>query len=201
MSALVIDGHPNPDSLTSALARRYADAHGDARLLAVRDLDFDPILHQGYVGDQTLEPDLRRALDDLLSADHVAIATPIWWASTPALLKGLLDRILIPKVTYRYRPNGFPEGLLRGRTGRILMTCDSPRWFLALSGDPAVKALKRQTMQFCGIRPVRLTRFTNVRHADEARRASWLDRAAVDGSADACRGVQEVSRTGPLVRA
>ncbi|WP_110589896.1 NAD(P)H-dependent oxidoreductase [Microbacterium suaedae] len=201
MSALVIDGHPNPDSLTAALARRYAEAHGDARLLAVRDLTFDPIMRRGYRGEQPLEPDLRAALDDLLAADHVAVATPVWWASTPALLKGFLDRILLPKITYRYRSNGLPEGLLREKTGRILMTSDSPRWFLSLTGDPAVKHLKNQTMQFCGIRPVRLTRFTGVREADDARRANWLELAAAAGAADARRSTRSAAAPASLTRA
>lgn len=187
MPALVIDGHPNPESLTAALARRYADAYGDARLIAVRDLAFDPVLRAGYRGEQPLEPDLRDALDAIFDADHIAVATPIWWSSTPALLKGFFDRILLPKVAYRYRPSGLPEGLLRGRTGRILMTSDSPRWLLPLIGNPAARQVRNETMRFCGIRPARVMHFADVRHADDARRARWLDRAAEAGSADAAR--------------
>lgn len=193
MPALVIDGHPSPDSLVSALAHRYADAHGDATVLAVRDLDFDPVLRAGYRGEQPLEPDLERALDAVFAADHIVVATPVWWASTPALLKGFLDRALLPRVAYRYRPNGFPEGLLRGRTGRVIMTSDSPRWFLRWTGDPAMRQLRGQTLRFCGIRRVRASRFTDVRHADAERMSGWLDRVAEDARRDAARVAREVS--------
>ncbi|NHI16699.1 NAD(P)H-dependent oxidoreductase [Microbacterium excoecariae] len=201
MPALVIDGHPDPDSFTSALARRYADAHGDARVVAVRDLDFDPVLRRGYRGSQPLEPDLSSALDAFLAADHLAVATPLWWSSTPALLKGFFDRILVPKVTYRYRPNGLPEGLLPAATGRILLTADSPGWYLAATGDAGVAQLRRHTMRFCGVDRVRVTRFTRVRRSDAARREAWLDRAARAGAADA-RSSAGAARTGasaPLV--
>ncbi|MGW9113989.1 NAD(P)H-dependent oxidoreductase [Microbacterium sp. NPDC055683] len=174
MSALVIDGHPSPESLTAALARGYAQAHGDATLLALRDLAFDPVLRAGYRGVQELEPDLERAVSLLLAADHLVVATPVWWASTPALLKGFFDRVLLPKTAYRYRSNGLPEGLLTARSGRILLTSDSPRWFLAWTGDPATRQVRDQTMRFCGVRGVRATRFTAVRRADAARRDVWL---------------------------
>lgn len=192
MSSLVIDGHPDPDSLVASLARRYADAHGSARLLALRDLDFDPVLRRGYQAEQPLEPDLRDALDAIFDASHIVIATPVWWASVPALLKGFFDRILLPKVTYRYRANGLPGGLLAGRTGRLIVTSDSPRWYLPLVGDSTVKQVRNETMRFCGIRPVRTSRFTDVRHADDARRAGWLDRVAADARRDAARDAAPV---------
>ncbi|MBP2436207.1 NAD(P)H-dependent oxidoreductase [Microbacterium amylolyticum] len=196
MPALVIDGHPNADSLTAALAQRYADEYGNATRVALRDLDFDPVLRQGYRGQQTLEPDLAATLDAMLSATHITIATPIWWASTPALLKGFFDRILLPKVTYQYRANGLPEGLLRGRSGRVIITSDSPRWLLALIGDPASVQVRKQTLGFCGIRPTSVSRFTDVRHASPARRESWLDRIARDARRDAQRAEHTPSPSG-----
>lgn len=51
-STLVLDAHPNPGSLCAALAERYAGAHPDARLLRLRDLDFDPHLRHGYTPGQ-----------------------------------------------------------------------------------------------------------------------------------------------------
>ncbi|GAA4779085.1 NAD(P)H-dependent oxidoreductase [Microbacterium gilvum] len=174
MSALVIDGHPSPESLTAALSRRYAEAHGDAVLLTLRDLAFDPVLREGYRGVQQLEPDLERCLSLLLTADHLVVASPVWWASTPALLKGFFDRVLLPKETYRYRPSGLPEGLLPAQSGRLLLTSDSPRWFLAWTGEPAARQVRDQTMRFCGVRGVRTTRFTSVRRADAMRREAWL---------------------------
>lgn len=187
MTALVLDGHPSADSLTSALARRYADAHGDARLLAVRDLDFDPVLQRGYRQRQDLEPDLADALDALLAASHVVVATPVWWASTPALLKGFFDRVLLPQRTYRYGANGVPQGLLTARTGRLLLTSDSPRWFLAYTGDPTLRQVRNQTLRFCGIRSVRTTHFPSVRRSDDAERRAWLDRTAAIAQHDARR--------------
>ena len=102
MSALVIDAHPNPDSLISALAAAYASAHDDARLLALRDLEFDVHMRYGYTKRMQIEPDLADARQAIRDADHIVIATPVWWRSVPALLKGGLDRALLPQEDYRY---------------------------------------------------------------------------------------------------
>ena len=191
-AVLVIDAHPNPDSLCTALAARYADAArqtgADVTVLALRELRFDPILHQGYRGEQPLEPDLLRAQGLIEAGTHVCLVTPLWWGSVPALLKGFFDRILQRGWAFRYLPNGSPLGLLAGRSARVLLTTDSPGWYLRLlQGDPTVKQLVRSTLRFCGFKPVRVTRFGPVHGSTPQARAGWLDRAAAVGAQDAGR--------------
>ncbi|MWV57703.1 flavodoxin family protein [Rathayibacter sp. VKM Ac-2754] len=194
---LIIDGHPNPDSLCAALARRYADEHGDAEVLAVRDLAFDPDMRFGYTRRQELEPDLERAWLLLLEARHVVVVTPVWWGSVPAVLKGFFDRVLLPRRAYRTRPNGLPEGLLTGRTGRVIVTSDSPRWYLPLVGDTTVRHVRRTTLRFCGIRPVRATRLGPVKDSTPERRQAWLAEAGRLGRLDARRSSAVAARPEP----
>ena len=185
---LVIDGHPDAASLTARLAASYAAGAGDQSvLLALRDLDFDLNLRTGYRTPQALEPDLVRARELLERADHVAVFTPLWWGSVPALLKGFFDRTLERGWAFRYQENGMPEGLLAGRTGRLAVTSDSPRWYLPLVGDSTVKQVKGRTMEFCGIKPTRVTRYADVRGRSEAQVAAWIRGAADLGAADAAR--------------
>ena len=77
MTALVIDGHPFADSLTASIAQRYTAAHADARLLALRDLDFDPHLRFGYRRRMTLEPDLIDAKAALARELAARFHTPV----------------------------------------------------------------------------------------------------------------------------
>lgn len=184
MPTLVIDGHPNPDSLSAAIAAGYARAHGDATLLAIRDLDFDPVLRLGYRGEQALEPDLAAAQRAIERADHVVVVVPVWWGSIPALAKGFFDRAFLPRWAFRYRANGLVEGLLAGRSGRVIVTTDSPLWYLRAVGDTTVRAVRDRTMRFSGIRPVRALRLGPVRGSSDERRRRWLARvervAAID---------------------
>ncbi|HOV18163.1 MAG TPA: NAD(P)H-dependent oxidoreductase [Ottowia sp.] len=187
---LVIDAHPNADSLCSALARRYVEgarqAGADVQVLTLRELRFDPVLHKGYQGDQPLEPDLQRAQAMILDCEHLCLVTPLWWGSVPALLKGFFDRTLQRGWAFRYLDSGNPLGLLAGRSARVLLTTDSPGWYLRwLQGDPTVKQLVRSTLRFCGFKPVRATRFGPVRVSTPQARSGWLQQAADTGAQDA----------------
>lgn len=181
-NVLVIDSHPDPQSLTARLAASYAEGAGEAAVpLVLRDLDFDLTLRT------VLEPDLVRAQDLIAWADHVAVFTPLWWGSVPALLKGFFDRTLERGWAFRYKENGMPEGLLAGRTGRLAVTSDSPRWYLPLVGDSTVKQVRGRTMEFCGIKPTKVTRYADVRGRSEEQVAAWIREAADLGASDAAR--------------
>ncbi|MBH0097666.1 NAD(P)H-dependent oxidoreductase [Salinibacterium sp. NSLL150] len=187
MNTLIIDGHPNPDSLCAAIASAYAEGHGDAAVVALRDLQFEPSLRFGYTRRQELEPDLERAWQLLLDARHVVVVTPVWWGSVPTLLKGFFDRLLLPRRAYRIRKNGTPEGLLTGRTGRVIVTADSPSWYLRLVGDTTVRHVRDRTLAFCGIKPVHTTRFGPVKNSTLEQREGWLAKSASLGETDAAR--------------
>lgn len=199
-AALVIDGHPDQRSLTAELARRYAAAHGDARLLAVRDLDFDPHLRFGYRERMTLEPDLIDAKRALHAAATIVVAAPLWWGSVPAVLKGFFDRALLPQQEYSFTPAGLPVGLIGAERGRLLLLADTP-WFLApITGLPAQTQVARNTLRLCGIRSVRTHRMLGVKTASAARIDGWLERVERLGARDAAQGAAHDQRTSPIHR-
>jgi NAD(P)H dehydrogenase (quinone) len=182
---LVIIGHPNPQSFNHALAAQYAEAARAAghevTVLALNELRFDPILRLGYAGEQALEPDLQRAQAAILRAEHIVIVFPSWWGSMPALLKGFIDRTLLPGFAFKYRSRDTPwwDQLLKGRTGRILLTMDTPWWYNRLVyGNANINMLKAATLQFCGIKKVKVSTFGGVRLSKPATRMRWLEQVA-----------------------
>ncbi|WP_150462350.1 NAD(P)H-dependent oxidoreductase [Nesterenkonia ebinurensis] len=192
-TVLVIDGHPNPDSLSAAIARAYADHCADARLLAVRDMDFDVHMRFGYTQRMPTEPDLADARRAIRAAQHLVITTPVWWRSTPAMLKGFLDRALLPKEDYRYTKRGLPEGLLTGRSARVFITADTPRVLQGMMPDSRLRSLTRGTLGFCGFKPVRVTRFAPVKGSTAQRRDEWLATVRHLAGEDAARLTPQAS--------
>lgn len=180
----VIVGHPAADSWCGALADSYAAAARagghEVRMVHLAQLDFDPNLHEGYRQIQALEPDLLAAQATVAWAEHVVIAYPIWWGSVPALLKGFLDRILLPGFAFKYRPGkAFPEQLLRGRSAQLLVSMDTPPWYFRwVYRMPGIVQLKKTTLEFCGIAPVKVAAFGPLISSSSAQRASWLVKAA-----------------------
>lgn len=186
-SALIIDGHPDAESLTASIAQRYATGYGDARLLTLRDLDFDPHLHFGYRQRMPLEPDLADAKQSIREAKTIIITTPLWWGSVPALLKGFFDRALLPQQEYRYNSYGLPEGLLKGRRGRMFLLADTPWYVAPVLGLPVATHVTKSTMKLCGVRPFRVHRLLGVKGSDDTKIAKWLDDAERIGASDARR--------------
>lgn len=178
---LVILGHPNANSFNNALAERYADGAREGghevRILKLGELQFDPILRHGYQQRQELESDLQSAWEDIQWAQHLVWIFPTWWGVAPALLKGFLDRLFLPGLAFKYRPNSpWWDKYLTGRSARIITTMDSPgfyNWLVYRNAN--IRGLKNATLEFCGIKPVRVTTFDRLRFADEQRRQKMLE--------------------------
>lgn len=181
---MVILGHPEVDSLCGALASSYAQsaraAGADVRLLALGALQFNPLLDARHGGDQPLEPDLVAAQADLLWAEHLVWVYPIWWGAMPALMKGFLDRVLLPGFAFKYRKgSSLWDKLLKGRSAELLVTMDSPPWYFRwVTRMPGHHQMKKAILEFCGISPVRIHSFGPVRGADAIQQAKWLSRVA-----------------------
>ena len=180
---LIILGHPDKESFGGALARSYQSgaqgAGAEVRELNLADLDFDPVLHRGYRQIQPLEPDLVRAQELIKWAEHLVFVYPIWWATMPALLKGFLDRTFLPGFAFKYRDNSpFWDKYLTGKSARMIVTMDAPRWYnFLVYGDAGQKAMKRATLKFCGIDPVRVTTIGSVKALKKEQIAKWLEKA------------------------
>lgn len=185
----LITAHPNPKSFTRALAHAYADgaraAGATVQRFEVTDLQFDPVLRGGFKAPMKEETDLKRVRQAFDSSAHVAWFFPTWWVGLPAALKGLIDRLFLPNVSFRYEGSGLPVGLLAGRSSRYVTTMDSPRlWYWLAHRSALAASFGRGTLSFVGFSPVRSTVITSLRHLSEPARAQWLERMESLGRAD-----------------
>jgi len=176
-------GHPRVGALSQGLADAYqrgAETQGaEVRRMDVSDMAFDPVLHGGYQGLQPLEDDLVQWKENLSWANHTAWVFPLWWGTMPAKMKGVVDRCLVPGYAFKFREGkSLWDKLLSGRTADVLVTADTPGWYMRLGyGDPVKRQVKRQVLGFCGIRTTRYAHFGPVRTADAAQIEAWKRKA------------------------
>ena len=177
---LVINANPQVDSLSGAIANEYIEgaisAGGQCKLINLVHFDFDPILKNGYKRKVELEPDLVQAQSDIKEADHLVFVYPTWWGTFPALLKGFIDRVFLPGFAFKYRENSILwDKLLTGKSARLIVTMDSPLWYYRfVYGSPGHNAMKKSTLKFCGVSPVKVTAFGPVKKASEKKIEGWL---------------------------
>ena len=177
---LVILGHPSDDSFCGALADAYVEAAkvsgAEVRQLRLGTIGFDPVLHDGYAKIQPLEPGLLQAQADILWAEHLVFVYPIWWGGIPALMKGFFDRVLLPGFAFKYREGkAFPDKLLKGRTAHLLVTMDTPPWYYKwVYCMPGLHQMRKTTLAFCGIKPIRTLTFGPLLGSGLSQRDAWL---------------------------
>ena len=182
---LIINGHPDEQSFNFALSLAYAkgarSSGAEVKTLNLRDLDFRINLSQGYREKTELEPDLLKAQELLKWSEHIVLVFPVWWGSVPALLKGFFDRALLPGFAFQYRKDSvWWDKLLKGRSGRIISTLDQPAWYYRwINGRPTYHHVKKMTLEFTGIKPVRSSYFGPIRNSKPEKREKWL--AKVEG--------------------
>ena len=177
---LVINCHPNKESLCFALSDAYVKGatkpNTEIQVLNICDLNFNPNLAFGYQQRTELEPDLIASWEKIKWAEHLVWVHPVWWGSLPAIAKGFIDRLFLPSFAFEYRKNSvWWDKLLTGKTAHIICTLDQPGWYYWLVyGRPSVNQLKKSTLEFCGIKPVKVTYVGIVKDSKPEVRKKWL---------------------------
>lgn len=177
---LVINGHPNKESFNAVLAQSYIksalEAGSEVRYIEIGALDFNPNLQFGYHQRMELEPDLVKALADIQWSEHQVWIHPLWWLGMPAIMKGFFDRAFLPGITFKSNKEGATEGLLQGRTGRIITTAGdlSLDIYEEIYASSGLVQLKRGILEYCGISSIQDSFIGPLYELNEHDRRKWI---------------------------
>lgn len=187
---LLLLGHPDKSGMCGRLADAYeAGAHEGAhelRRINLGEMQFDPILHQGYRARQELEPDLVAFQKSVQWADHLVIIYPVWWVGMPALLKGLFDRAWLPGSAFRYvkmksgKRTMFWHRMYRGKTARTILTSGTAPWLVRFLPGNVNAQLRWGILWFAGF-SVRSLWLGPAENRPEAVCTDWCDKVRVLG--------------------
>jgi len=149
--------------LTQTFISQWKAAH-PADEISVRDLAVNPVPHLdahllgGWMKpaeqrNETENASLERSnelTDELLAADVLVMAAPMYNFAIPSTLKAWLDHVLRAGVTFKYTPTG-PQGLLSGKRAFVL----TARGGIHAGGSTDhQEPYLRQVMAFIGIHDV-----------------------------------------------
>lgn len=163
MRALVIYCHPKEESFAAAVRDVVVDRLGAAGVeMRLRDLyaaGFDPRLsrqeHLDYEDEVKNRMPVAGEIDDLLWADTLIFVYPTWWYGLPAMLKGWLDRVLVPGVAF-LMPDAQNTGIRPGMTHitrlGVFTTCGASRWLTWFVGAPGKRTILRGLRIICAPR-------------------------------------------------
>jgi putative NADPH-quinone reductase len=157
MRALVVYCHPKPGSFSAAVRDVVLDklraAGAEVRLRDLYAEGFAPVLEpqewSGYLDCPANRAPVEDHCADVEWCDTLIFVYPTWWYGLPAMLKGWLDRVLLPDVAFKM-PDATSKvirpGLLHIRRLGVFTTCGASWWLTLLVGAPG----RRQLMQGVG---------------------------------------------------
>lgn len=174
MRIAILQGHPDPrpQRFCRALAAAYGAAARESghevRTIDVAALEFS-LLRRAEDWQGEPAPAIRAAQDIISWAQHVVIFFPLWMGDMPALLKGFLEQALRPGFALgKASKRGFPKGLLKGRSARIVVTMGMPGFFYRLYYRAhSVKSLRRNVLQLAGFGPIRTSLLGTIESKSE----------------------------------
>ena len=136
----------------------------------------NPNLAFGYRKRTELEPDLLKAQELIKWADHLVWVYPVWWGSVPAIMKGFIDRAFLPGFAFKKKEGSvWWDKFLVGKTARLISTLDQPVWYYKwINRNPSNHAMKKLTLQFVGVKKVRITTIGPMRLSTDEFRNKWL---------------------------
>lgn len=179
---LLILGHPSENSFCKALLDAYkkgAEIAGAAcKIIYISRLNFAVNLSDGYKTGEAmqLEEDLVASQQLIQWADHIVMAYPNWWGFMPAIAKGFIDRVFLPGFAFKHHSGKiFPEKLLKGKSMRLMVTMDTPKWwFYLIYRASQYQILKRIVFGYVGFDPIHFSTFGFIRKSTARLRDNWL---------------------------
>jgi putative NADPH-quinone reductase len=154
MRALVVYCHPSEDSFNAAvrdlvLAKLKASG-AEVRLRDLYAEGFQPVLTGTEWANYMNSPGNRTPVEahcaDVEWCDTLIFVYPTWWYGLPAMLKGWLDRVMLPDMAF-HMPKEFGGTIRPGlhhisRLG-VFTTCGASFWLTLFVGAPGKRTLQR----------------------------------------------------------
>ncbi len=184
MKILVLFAHPVETSFAAALHAKAVETLKN-RGHEIDDCDlyaekFDPVMsrqdrldyHDVSINRRRVEP----YVDRLLAAEALLFSFPVWNFGFPAILKGFVDKVFLPGVSFNMSDDGSYTPRLRniGRLGSVC-TYGGTRLLAVLAGDPPRRYFTRAMRAVCKPgAPCDYIASYDMNHTTQRRRVAFL---------------------------
>ena len=176
MRALVVLTHPREQSFTraacDAAVRGLESAGHEVTVFDLYAMGFQPAMTDGEIvayhsNEPILDPLVAESAAALQAAQILVFVYPTWWSGLPAMLKGWLEKTLVPGVGFVFNNNHrVRPGLTQVRHIVGISTYGSPRTYVKAINDNGRRTLMRALRLQTGLR----------------LRSMWLGLYAIDTS-------------------
>jgi NAD(P)H dehydrogenase (quinone) len=181
--ALILFAHPCRESFSAALHATVTETLR-RRGWEVDDCDlyaegFDPVLsadeRRDYHAVGLNVAPVRHHVDRLRAAQALVLVFPVWNFGYPAILKGFLDRVFLPGVSFRMENGQVKPNLTNIRRLAAVTTYGGTRLRAFLAGDPPRRHVTRSLWHVCRPERMRYIALYDMNRAGDGERSAFLD--------------------------
>ena len=181
---LVVFAHPCEESLSSALkavvTERLAARGWEVDLCDLYAEGFDPVLtaaeRRGYHDISTNTAPVQGHVDRLRAAQALVLVHPIWNFGLPAILKGYIDRVFLPGVSFTLEKGLLAPGLTHIRKLAVVTSYGATPFRAFAAGNPPKRFYTRALRFVCRPDRLRYLALYDMNRATDGQRKAFLAR-------------------------
>jgi len=188
---LILFSHPDQQSYSAALLKTVKNSlikNGhQVKIIDLYEENFDPVLNikewNSYLENTEKNIlNLKKHIEFLKWAEGLIFIFPTWMYGPPAIMKGWLERVWLPKVAFEISSGkqNIPIGKLKNISRFcVVTTSGSPRWWLWFIGNPGksmlFKGYKILFNRYCKYKWLQLY---DMNHANSSDRENFLTKVS-----------------------
>lgn len=182
MRVLVLYAHPCGESFCSSLRDTVVGTlSGRGWAVDLCDLyaeAFDPVLtaeeRRGYHAVPGNCAPVQAYVDRLRAAQALVFVFPVWNFGFPAILKGFVDRVFLPGVSFRLENGLVAPNLTNIRRMAAVTTYGATPWRAWLAGNPPKAVIKRALWYVARPDKLRYMALYDMNRATDGQRRRYL---------------------------
>ena len=188
MKVLVVLAHPNPDSFSHAIVDKVsttlANRDHSVSVIDLYAIGYSSAMTRAELAAYTsttpaIDPMVIEHTRLIQECSTIVFVYPTWWSSMPAILKGWIDRTMLPGIAFSVDPQTLKlqPGLTNVRRLIGITTFGGPRLASLVVRDNGSKIVTRSLRAICH-RRCRTTwlRLFNIDSSTTAERDKFLQR-------------------------
>jgi putative NADPH-quinone reductase len=186
MRALVVFAHPCEESFSAALkdvvVGRLAARGWQVDLCDLYAEGFDPVLtaeeRRAYHDIPGNTAPVQAQVDRLRAAEALVFVYPTWNFGMPAILKGYIDRVFLPGVSFVLKDGLVAPGLRHIRKLAVVTSYGATPFRAWAAGNPPKRYVTRVLRYISRPDRLRYLALYDMNRADDARRRAFIARVA-----------------------
>ncbi|MEL7345622.1 MAG: NAD(P)H-dependent oxidoreductase, partial [Pseudomonadota bacterium] len=141
---------------------------------------FSPVLteaeRRGYHDEPENIGPVSEYVERVRAAEALVMVFPVWNFGYPAILKGFLDRVFLPGVSFKLVDGKVKQNLTHIRRLAAVTTYGGTRTRAFMAGDPPRKCVTRAVWHVCRPRKMKYLALYDMNRATDAKRGAFVDK-------------------------